>query len=236
MSKLLNTVFALYLISVTCAVSYFNWQFAKEHGFWAWAFLGEIVPTAKAVIWPYYAFGGGKGTQPTEESQAAWPPLNAAELDVASRVAGKAMNEPLSEQDLRAVREMCLSYEKRVGRKMEPAHLAVLSKLQDKTNDYNQELGRCLLMSIDSKAPFVSEELRRLRKEMESTGLVDKAKLDDDFAKITAAGNGTEFTDRFGKSYYPTTREDVLTGLGQLERVHVNMDSMYRAFEECSRR
>jgi hypothetical protein len=36
------------------AVPYFNCQYAKDHGFLAWLLLGEIVPTLKATVWPYF--------------------------------------------------------------------------------------------------------------------------------------------------------------------------------------
>jgi hypothetical protein len=33
---------------------YFNWLYAKENGFVAWLFLGQVVPTGQAFIGPYY--------------------------------------------------------------------------------------------------------------------------------------------------------------------------------------
>ena len=37
-------------------VPYYNWNYAKTHGFVKWICLGEIVATAKSVAWPYYVF------------------------------------------------------------------------------------------------------------------------------------------------------------------------------------
>lgn len=37
-------------------VPYFNWQYAKQHGFVNWLLLGEVVPTLKAIVWPYFVF------------------------------------------------------------------------------------------------------------------------------------------------------------------------------------
>lgn len=37
-------------------VPYYNWQYAKENGFVKWLVLGEIVPTCKAAVWPYFVF------------------------------------------------------------------------------------------------------------------------------------------------------------------------------------
>ncbi len=35
---------------------YYNWQYAREHGFASWLFLGELAASAKALGWPYFAF------------------------------------------------------------------------------------------------------------------------------------------------------------------------------------
>lgn len=50
-------VIYLYIISVSIIfVPYYNWNYAKTHGFAKWIFFGELVATAKAVVWPYYVF------------------------------------------------------------------------------------------------------------------------------------------------------------------------------------
>lgn len=54
----LFSVLSLYFITVVLAIPYFNWQYAKKNGFLSWLFFGEVVATAKAVVWPYYAFAG----------------------------------------------------------------------------------------------------------------------------------------------------------------------------------
>jgi hypothetical protein len=44
-----------YFFVTVLAVPVFNWQYARQHGFVSWFCLGEVVATAKATIWPYYA-------------------------------------------------------------------------------------------------------------------------------------------------------------------------------------
>ncbi len=44
----------VYVIGAILSGVYFNWQFAKENGFLKWILLGELIPTLKASIWPYY--------------------------------------------------------------------------------------------------------------------------------------------------------------------------------------
>jgi len=50
----------LYVISVFVAASFYNWQYAREHGFGDWLIWGEVTPTAKGFVWPYFAFQSTK--------------------------------------------------------------------------------------------------------------------------------------------------------------------------------
>lgn len=51
-------VWYIYFLSMMLAVPYFNWGYAKEHGFMSWLVFGEVIATAKSLIWPYYAVVG----------------------------------------------------------------------------------------------------------------------------------------------------------------------------------
>lgn len=59
MKKKFRTIgFAVYYIYIGIALvatPYFNWRYAVEHGFGSWLLFGEVIATAKAAIWPYYA-------------------------------------------------------------------------------------------------------------------------------------------------------------------------------------
>jgi hypothetical protein len=54
-NRWLSLALSLYMATVGIAVAYYNWQYARENGFARWAIFGEIVPTAKAIAWPYFA-------------------------------------------------------------------------------------------------------------------------------------------------------------------------------------
>lgn len=62
LSKILSNVFngllsitmSMYGLSVMGFAVYFNWQYAKEHGFLEWIFFGEIIATLKAFVWPVF--------------------------------------------------------------------------------------------------------------------------------------------------------------------------------------
>ncbi len=67
----------LYLVTVLIAAPYFNWQFAREHGFAEWLAWGEIMPTAKALVWPYFAIRGPKSPPPAGPlSPRQWNEMN----------------------------------------------------------------------------------------------------------------------------------------------------------------
>jgi hypothetical protein len=42
----------IYFCVAMLMLPYYNWQYAREHGFAAWMFLGQFVPTVKAAVWP----------------------------------------------------------------------------------------------------------------------------------------------------------------------------------------
>ena len=56
--KLLSLIWGVYCVGVVVSGLYFNWVYATEHGFIAWFFLGEIVATLKAFVWPVFLFIG----------------------------------------------------------------------------------------------------------------------------------------------------------------------------------
>jgi hypothetical protein len=53
--RVLGAAWAVYLVGALLSMPYFNWRFAQEHGFSEWFFFGELVPSAQAFGWPYYA-------------------------------------------------------------------------------------------------------------------------------------------------------------------------------------
>lgn len=51
-----ETLLVIYGISVMIMGAYYNWKYAVENGFIQWLFLGEIVASLKALIWPFFVF------------------------------------------------------------------------------------------------------------------------------------------------------------------------------------
>jgi hypothetical protein len=57
LQKILSYMISLYFITaVFIFTPYYNWNYAKTHGFARWLFFGEVVATAKSFVWPYYIF------------------------------------------------------------------------------------------------------------------------------------------------------------------------------------
>ncbi len=56
MDKILMAIAIIYGISVAVFALYYNWLYAKTHGFIAWLLFGEIIASFKALIWPLFEF------------------------------------------------------------------------------------------------------------------------------------------------------------------------------------
>jgi hypothetical protein len=149
----------------------------------------------------------------SSHTDGSYPPLNAEEQDVISRVFSKAMKEPLADDDLSAYKHELVSYGARTGKPITGSDVKQLLELARLGSAYHRELGRCLLASIDQGKPFISPELEELRGRMKESGIVRASRLDADFRNIDSAARGTTLTDEFGHEHYPPTRDDVIRDL-----------------------
>lgn len=89
----------LYFYSVGGAALYFNYRFAQTEGFISWLLLGQFIPTAKAVVWPYYAYKYKQTRDEIRQSDAA--------LDRTARadsVRGVLMLLPTVQEQVQALR------------------------------------------------------------------------------------------------------------------------------------
>lgn len=53
-SRVGSFLLGAYMVGAMIALPYFNWRYAKENGFVSWILLGQIVPSAKAIVWPFF--------------------------------------------------------------------------------------------------------------------------------------------------------------------------------------
>jgi hypothetical protein len=62
---------SMYLtLSLLIAAPLFNWRYARQHGFVKWFAFGEVIATAQAAIWPYYAVAGDSGRRNSVEARS----------------------------------------------------------------------------------------------------------------------------------------------------------------------
>ena len=54
--NILHIILTLYGISVLLFATYFEYLYAREHGFINWLLLGWVIPFLKALIWPITLF------------------------------------------------------------------------------------------------------------------------------------------------------------------------------------
>jgi hypothetical protein len=52
-TTILAAFLGLYLLFLSVFEPYFNWTHARDHGLLQWVLFGEVVASAKAVLWPY---------------------------------------------------------------------------------------------------------------------------------------------------------------------------------------
>jgi len=96
LKELAATVLSIYILSFVFAGVYFNWQYAKRHGFTDWLALGELSATAKAFVWPYYAINGDPYLSQTDPSFANSRASSRKTLEIVARFDG-VLNLPPNE-------------------------------------------------------------------------------------------------------------------------------------------
>lgn len=58
MRSILSFAIFIYIMAAGICGLWFNYDYAKRHGFVEWLLFGEVVATAKAFVWPYYVYEG----------------------------------------------------------------------------------------------------------------------------------------------------------------------------------
>lgn len=85
--RFLSLLLSLYMATVALAATFFNWEYARTHGFFRWVLFGEIVPTSKAVVWPYFVlhrnnYAGAANPDGEELRRTALTPGQISEMEV----------------------------------------------------------------------------------------------------------------------------------------------------------
>ncbi len=67
LKKIASFLAAIYILMAFGTTVYFNYDFAKNNGFTKWLLFGQIVPTLKAAVWPYFLIFNKNNNQKNED-------------------------------------------------------------------------------------------------------------------------------------------------------------------------
>ena len=141
------------------------------------------------------------------------PDFNASEIGRYSKVLSKAMKYELNEEDLKILRSVISDYTLRTGRMTTKDEYEYAIRVLKLINNYNNELGKSMLFSWDSKQYLTTNNFDELYKIMEIMRLRKGKLLENDIDKIKAASQNQYFiTDEAGAKY-EFSREVILKGI-----------------------
>jgi hypothetical protein len=163
------------------------------------------------------------------------PELSTSEHSTFSRVLGQAFRAPLEDADFDSLRFVCQHYIARTGTRWTRSEIRALNENQNLTYRYNVELGRCLLLSLDSGSPFYSKAYSDLAQQMAEAGFARKAKLDSDRMLLVSTARHTRSTNEFGELFEPLTRESILASNARLEAVRPNFEMISQILEHYAK-
>jgi hypothetical protein len=211
--SLLGLILCCYFILVSVAAVYFNWQYARTHGFVAWIFLGEITSTAKALVWPYFVFLDGERSQirNASRSRSEEIPLNDDELKgLSNAIAGLTQTGELSDQDIRQVRTILSDYFHRTGAKLSKAQYEENLGFLRAITEYKYELGRSALLSWDNGRVITTPEFDSLSNALREA--IPDAQLREDRNMIEVASRHQPYIDASDGKRYEFSREGLAAG------------------------
>ncbi len=199
----------------------YNWRYARENGVVKWVFFGEIVATAKAVVWPYYVFAGKPTTEPTD-----YPKLTTNEIDITSRIFSKAQVEALTENDIADLKGVLKEYNERTSSRMKKSDVEALIKNMEFSNEYYYELGQSLLSSWDTKKRFTTTNFDKLLGLAKEYGLRKPEKIRMDLVCLDAAAKNQNYVQDEEGSKFKFGREVILQKLRENEIAQSNYEQI----------
>ena len=156
------------------------------------------------------------------------PDLSQAERAIFESVLRTVLARPLSDAELAELEATTRSYVSRTEHRMSLWQLDVVRLAITSAFDYDEEMGRCLLQSIDTGELHVSTELKRLRTIQVDWGLRSQAELDEHRRCLHSTVTGEPYIGADGELLHPTTRAETVEGLRRIELARGN----YRKIDE----
>ncbi len=96
-------------------------------------------------------------------------------------------------------------------------------------------MSNCLLLTLDTKKPVITDKLIELSYDMEIYVMAEKRELEEDLNILKSVATGNSWTDRYGRKHFPLTREEVLSQkkIGDMHKNNLNkITAVFREFTE----
>ena len=225
------TIIFLYFVSCSFAALYFNWEYARENGFAKWILFGEFAPTARSLVWPYFALGAGPSSSsnatssgPSAEGSSGTEPaagLAEHEMSQLSVELRSAMETGLTHDGANRIREILKGYVMRKGTYLSRSwYKQQLEGLRNLT-EYKYELGRSAVLSWDSSQYSVTPEFTALRRTV--SDFVPGPQLSEDTQMLEAAAkHDTVVVDSEGHKYR-FDREHLVSGMSHRDKQRLGL-------------
>jgi len=235
-SKIFGTVamgiLTLYGFSVLIMAPYYNWQYARNNGVIDWILFGEILATAKAVVWPYFVLFDNPRAGKIDASVNGYPDLTTEETAVLSKITAKAMAEELTESDINDLKNAYKSYEIRTGSKIPKSDIDKMMKVMELMLNYNEELNKSALISWDRNSVYMTDDFQTALKIVEFNELRKPALVKSDITVLGAAAEHRNYFEDIKGDKFELSRESILNNLHTIDVSRSNFKKMQSAMHE----
>lgn len=179
------------------------------------------------------AYGVSPSTSSRQDSLVSTPQKQpeptSEELSLLNPVFEKMATAPFNEEDLENIRRFRRSYTKRTGNNLTEKEIGLVTEYFKVIQRYNDEYYKCLLNSFDTETTYISDKLKKLRKELENSGNISKSKFDLDFQLLNSVAKDEIWIDDLGQEHEPLTREEILVYAESVEMIKDNLDKFLDA-------
>jgi hypothetical protein len=216
LSNLGLAVFCSYMLTVSCAAVYFNWKYAHQNGFGTWLFFGQVVPSLKALVWPYFAVVQDATPSSLEDARPVatadvGPPLNDEQLQRLAVVSKRLLSSAPQDSDVREVRSVLNDYERRTGTRLSKVQFEHEVGTVRLVLEYKCELGESALISWDRERRVTTPAFERLRNQI--TDLIPGDQIQEDSRLIDVASRRQSFIDTADGKRFEFSRDAIAGGL-----------------------
>lgn len=232
-----------YFISVMIFIPYYNWQYARSNGVLDWVLFGEIAATAKALIWPYFAFidktddivaDKSEPSPALSKSNSEQPIFTPKEVDAMRAIIAKAYNEYLTDADLNSFKNIYLEHDKRKGTKIPKIYIDNMMNGMDLMAKYNCEFFISMLASWDRRSVYTTPEFDQILKIINDNGLIEPKRLSIDMLGIEGAAKNLSYIEDDARVKYDVRRETILEKLRKAKIMENNVKKMNQVLIEYS--